>query len=175
MVANTAGAHSQSIYDELATYHPGSTAADMRLAVEEIAESTGKSIERVAQENLDLAKVSAQKAAQSEADQVTAFRSGGSTEKLVEVGLAENIGDFFIAPSNVTRIPKVNHGHNALYIEKDILAEAPGLGEKSREISIDGYKLPSGIKKYRVNTSQENRDAAAQHAKENFIDKPYVK
>ncbi|WHS50980.1 hypothetical protein QM007_03125 [Rothia sp. SD9660Na] len=53
------------------------------------------------------------------------------------------------------------------------MVEAPGLNQLSHEIKVDDYMLPSGIEKYRVNTSQENRDAAAQHAKENFIDKPY--
>ncbi|MDO4822156.1 MAG: YiiX/YebB-like N1pC/P60 family cysteine hydrolase [Rothia sp. (in: high G+C Gram-positive bacteria)] len=169
--SGTTVASGQSIYEELATYNPGSTAEDMRLAVEDIAQRTGKSSEQVAQENLEVAKASAEKAEENGYRGDTVFRS--AKEGLVYVGKAENIGDFFIAPSNITRIPGVNHGHNALYVDTDILVEAPGLNRLSREVKVDDYKLPSGIEKYRVNTSQENRDAAARHAKENFIDKPY--
>ncbi len=166
-----ASASSQDVYDELASYNPGSTSEEMRQAVADIAEQTGQSPQQVAQENLDLAKASVEKARQEGLQTDNVFRSADAG--LVEIGKAENVGDFFIAPSNATHLPLVNHGHNALYVADNLLVEAPGPNLLSRKISIENYRVSSGVEKYRVNTSQENRDAAAQHAKDNFIDKPY--
>ncbi|WHS50979.1 hypothetical protein QM007_03120 [Rothia sp. SD9660Na] len=94
--SGTTVASGQSIYEELATYNPGSTAEDMRLAVEDIAQRTGKSSEQVAQENLEVAKASVEKAEESGYRSDTVFRS--AKEGLVNVGEAENVGDFLLLP-----------------------------------------------------------------------------
>ncbi|WP_301107544.1 YiiX/YebB-like N1pC/P60 family cysteine hydrolase [Sporosarcina sp.] len=70
----------------------------------------------------------------------------------------------------------VNHGHSAIYYTKSTVVHAPGISSKSRAESANNkIGLKNGIQIQYVDTTQTNRNKAADYAYTNFRNKPYDK
>lgn len=80
-------------------------------------------------------------------------------------------GDVFYSPSS-TLGGMVTFGHSGIYSEKDTIVEAPGSQYKVRSAKATGVKVISGAKVQYVNTSQANRNKAADLSK-TFVGRAY--
>ena len=74
------------------------------------------------------------------------------------IGLANNKGDVFYSPVSTALIP---HGHTGIYYSQTHIVEAPGPGQSPRNTLHTNVPVASGTQKQYVNTTQANRNAAA--------------
>lgn len=87
-------------------------------------------------------------------------------------GLSRNKGDVMYSKAWTG----INHGHSAIYYTKSTVVHAPGIGSKSRAESANNkIGLKNGIQIQYVNTTQTNRNKAADYAYNYFRNKPYDK
>lgn len=68
----------------------------------------------------------------------------------------------------------INHGHSAIYYTTSTVVHAPGIGQTSRsESANNNIGLKNGIQLQYVDTTQTNRNNAANYAYNHLRNKPY--
>lgn len=83
-------------------------------------------------------------------------RSSGQGDKRLPA--ARNRGDFYFTPAGM-------HGHTGIYLYKNTIVEAPGIGKVVEEKPISNVYVSSGAILRSVNTSQANRTKAAERSR----------
>lgn len=81
------------------------------------------------------------------------------------VGNARNKGDVF---HSYAKTSVFKHNHVGIYYTTATIVEAPGSGSKSRSVTASTLKKCGPIYKMYVNTTQSNRNKAADHAYNKF-------
>lgn len=95
----------------------------------------------------------------------TASSGGGDCATKKTVGNARNKGDIF---HSYAKSAGYDHNHVGIYYTTKTIVEAPGPGSKSKSVTASTLKKCGPIYKMYANTSQSNRDKAANHAYNNF-------
>lgn len=113
-------------------------------------------------------------AAESAASSPVAIASSddGACKEKKTVGNGRNKGDIFHSYAKTTVF---KHNHVGIYYTTKTIVEAPGSGKKSKSVTASTLKKCGPIYKMYVDTTQSNRDKAANHAYNNFRDMPYDK
>ena len=150
-----------SLMFELVNKTPGTNYSDMKRAIEEEALANGVT------ENQVIREILSEIDSEFQENQIQA-RSSSKPKANKPIGLARNRGDVFYSPASTAG---VSHGHSGIYSEKTKIVEAtPGHGVKERTYSQ--VRVSSGAQKQYVNTSQANRNKAANQARK-FIGRSY--
>lgn len=151
----------------LAELNPGMTEADVIAQAEELAEKHGVPVTEVITQQLEESRASA-----AESSNVGGFalRSSGGGGGTVILGNGSRVGDVFWSPASTLFI---QHGHSGIYYSMTTVIEAPGTGQNSRATSPLKLQVGSGAQKQVVETTQANRNAAANYAFNYLLNKPY--
>lgn len=98
------------------------------------------------------------------------IKSRANTKANQALGSANYKGDVFYSKAWTG----INHGHSGIYYNKANVIHAPGPGKSSKlQSAKDKLGLKGGIQIQYVNTSQANRDKAANYAYNKLRNKPY--
>ncbi|TBN58414.1 hypothetical protein EYE40_13990 [Glaciihabitans arcticus] len=173
LAAPAIAAPTQDSLDRLVELNPGSTEALLTESIADYSATSGQSFDAVLAQALREAEVSAAAAA-APAVTVTGpgkvgvlSSPGGGSYSL---GLANNRGDVFVTPAYTGPI---NHGHAGIFFTTGTLIEAPGLGKKSRSITVADYKVAKTSVKQSVKVTTTKRNAAGAYAQTNLRGKDY--
>jgi uncharacterized protein YycO len=163
--AATAKGPDAAALDRIAELNPGVDTNTLRAELRKAAAQSGTAYDTLLAEVLAEAEHSAERA--SGDGQFSIMKEGDGT---VYLGSGQRKGDLFVSPASTMF---VEHGHIGIYYSTTVIVEAPGNCCLSRSISASSRLVGEGSVKQYVDTTQANRDAAANHSYNNFRGRAY--